>query len=330
MTGTYDPALNLTYWGVGNPGPDFNPAQRPGDNLYTDSVVALDADTGQAQVALPVHAERSRTTGTRRRSRSSSTRSGRARRRKLMLAANRNGFFYVLDRATGKFLLGKPFIEGELGERPRRSSGRPIQTPQPAGVRDLSQGSRAARTGGPPSYSPRTGLFYISAWEDVSGVFSQRDRRATGRAARFMGGTLSAPTRPAPDAAVAPNIRRDPINTWTDAVGHGVARRDRSRPPARASGPSRCTTSTDSGVLTTASDLLFTGGRDGYFQALDARTGDLLWKSSLGSMQIALGTHHLRGRREAVRDDHRRERSSPRTRSGTTRSGILRDRLAFP
>ncbi len=59
VTGSYDPALNLTYWGIGNPGPDFNPAQRPGDNLYTDSVVALDADTGTAAVALPVHAERS-------------------------------------------------------------------------------------------------------------------------------------------------------------------------------------------------------------------------------------------------------------------------------
>ena len=58
VTPSYDPALNLTYWGVGNPGPDWNPDQRPGDNLYTDSVVALDADTGAAEVALPVHAER--------------------------------------------------------------------------------------------------------------------------------------------------------------------------------------------------------------------------------------------------------------------------------
>ena len=81
VTGSYDPALNLTYWGVGNPGPDFNPAQRPGDNLYTDSVVALDADTGTAEVAFPVHAERSRTTGTPRRCRCSSTRPGAARRR---------------------------------------------------------------------------------------------------------------------------------------------------------------------------------------------------------------------------------------------------------
>ncbi len=59
VTGSYDPALNLVYWGIGNPGPDWNPKQRPGDNLYSDSVIALDADTGEAEVALPVHAERS-------------------------------------------------------------------------------------------------------------------------------------------------------------------------------------------------------------------------------------------------------------------------------
>ncbi len=58
LTGSYDPALDLTYWGIGNPGPDWNPAQRPGDNLYSDSVVALDPDTGELAVALPVHAER--------------------------------------------------------------------------------------------------------------------------------------------------------------------------------------------------------------------------------------------------------------------------------
>ena len=58
MTGSYDPQLNLTYWGVGNVGPDYNGAQRPGDNLYTASIVALDADTGKLQMALPVHAAR--------------------------------------------------------------------------------------------------------------------------------------------------------------------------------------------------------------------------------------------------------------------------------
>ena len=103
VTGSYDPDLNLTYWGVGNPGPDWNPEQRPGDNLYTDSVVALDADTGKLKwhfqftpndaydydsVQVPVLVDMD----------------WKGTPAKLMLWANRNGYFYVLDRVTGKFL----------------------------------------------------------------------------------------------------------------------------------------------------------------------------------------------------------------------------------
>jgi alcohol dehydrogenase (cytochrome c) len=280
VTGSYDPALNLTYWGIGNPGPDFNPAQRPGDNLYTDSVVALDADTGKlrwhfqftpndrydwdsTQVPVLVDA------------------AWQGAPAKLLMLANRNGFFYVLDRTTGRFLLGKPFIKvnwaSGVDER-----GRPIETPQPPGA-PVSPGQQGGTNWYSPSYSPRTGLFYIPAWEDVSGVFTTEPAEyRLGRT--FMGGNYRA-TRPVPDAAVAPNIRRDPINTWTNAVGHGsVIAID------PATGARKWTFSmydlTDSGILTTASDVLFTGGREGYFQALDARTGDLLWKSSLGSMQI--------------------------------------------
>ena len=109
LTGSYDPQLNLTYWGVGNVGPDYNGAQRPGDNLYTDSVVALDADTGRLRwhyqftphdvydydsVQIAVLADNWANTGI-----------------NVMLWANRNGNYYVLDRATGRFLLGKPFVK---------------------------------------------------------------------------------------------------------------------------------------------------------------------------------------------------------------------------
>ena len=280
VTGSYDPALNLTYWGIGNPGPDFNPAQRPGDNLYTDSVVALDADTGQlrwhfqftpndrydwdaTQVPVLVDA------------------SWQGAPAKLLMLANRNGFFYVLDRTTGKFLLGKPFTKvnwaSGLDER-----GRPIETPQPPGA-PVFPGQQGGTNWYSPSYSPRTNLFYIPAWEDVSGVFtSDAAEYRPGRT--FMGGNYRA-TRPVPDAAVAPNIRRDPINTWTDAAGHGaVIAVDPATGARKWTFPMYDLT--DSGILTTASDVLFTGGREGYFQALDARTGDLLWKSSLGSMQI--------------------------------------------
>ena len=136
VTGSYDPALNLTYWGVGNAGPDWNNEQRPGDNLYTDSVVALDADTGRLKwhfqftphdrydydsVQVPVLADIT----------------WRGAPLKAMVWANRNGYFYVLDRATGKFLVGKPFVKvnwmDTFDER-----GRPNQTPQPAGAADVA------------------------------------------------------------------------------------------------------------------------------------------------------------------------------------------------
>jgi alcohol dehydrogenase (cytochrome c) len=280
VTGTYDPALNLTYWGVGNPGPDFNAAQRPGDNLYTDSVVALDADTGKlrwhfqftpndrydwdsTQVPVLVDANWNGAPA------------------KLLMLANRNGFFYVLDRTSGKFLFGKPFVKVNWASG-LDANGRPIQTPQPPGATTWP-GQQGGTSWYSPSYSPRTGLFYIPTWEDVSGVFtSQPAQYQPGQ--NYWGGNFRA-TRPAPDAPVAPNIRRGPINTWTDAASHSaVVALD------PATGERRWTFRmydlTDAGILTTASDLVFTGGREGYFQALDARTGELLWKSSLGSAQI--------------------------------------------
>jgi alcohol dehydrogenase (cytochrome c) len=113
VTGSYDPATNLTFWGVGNPGPDWNGDARLGDNLYSCSVVALDADTGKLKwyyqfsphnefdwdsTQVPVLADMQ----------------WKGRPREVMLWANRSGMFYVLDRTTGEFLLGKPFRQGEL------------------------------------------------------------------------------------------------------------------------------------------------------------------------------------------------------------------------
>ena len=280
VTGTYDPALNLTYWGVGNPGPDFNPAQRPGDNLYTNSVVALDADTGALKwhfqftpndaydwdaIQVPVLADGSfRGTPT-----------------KMLMAANRNGFFYVLDRVTGKFLTGRPFVKVNWASG-LDANGRPIATPQPAGSPTFP-GQQGGTNWWSPSYSPRTGLFYVAAWEDVSGVFTPQpvEYKPGGN---FMGGNFRA-TRPTPESAVAPNIGRPPINTWTNAQSHGVVLAiDPNTGDRKWAYPMYDLT--ESGIMTTASDLLFTGGRDGYFQALDARTGALLWKSNLGSAQI--------------------------------------------
>jgi alcohol dehydrogenase (cytochrome c) len=292
VTGTYDPVLNLTYWGTGNPGPDFNPAQRPGDNLYTNSVVALDADTGRlkwhfqftpgdrydwdsTQVPVLVDAP------------------WRGSSAKLLMLANRNGFFYVLDRVTGKFLLGKPFVKQNWASG-LDENGRPIQTPQPPGATTWPS-QQGGTNWYSPSYSPRTGLFYIPTWENFGGVYrTQQSEYKPG--ANFMGGTFRA-TPPVPDAPVPPNIRRGPINNWTDAAAHGsVVALDPATGDRKWTFPMYDLT--DAGILTTASDLLFTGGREGYFQALDARNGRLLWKANLGSTQIVSApiTYQVDGR----------------------------------
>jgi alcohol dehydrogenase (cytochrome c) len=272
LTGSYDAELNLTYWGVGNPGPDWNNAQRPGDNLYTASVVALDADTGRLRwhyqftpndpydydaVQIPVLVD-----------------NWGGARVKVVAWANRNGNFYVLDRATGRFLLGKPFVKvnwmSTFDEK-----GRPTQTPQPAG-QPTYPGNQGGTNWYSPSYSPRTGLFYLSAWEDYASIYRPAPQEyKEGR--NFGGGG------PTTFGAVpgAPGLGRGPINTWTEAAGHGaILALDPSTGQQRWK--FTMTDVTDSGILTTASDLLFAGGREGYFQALDARTGALLWKANLG------------------------------------------------
>ena len=126
LTGSYDPVADLIYWGTGNPGPDWNPAQRPGDNLYSSSVVALDPDTGELawhfqftpndpydydSVQVPVLVDYPAQDGG---------------TLPLMFWANRNGFFYVLDRTTGRFINGQPYVylnwaEGARRRRPGRS-----------------------------------------------------------------------------------------------------------------------------------------------------------------------------------------------------------------
>ena len=184
MTGSYDPALNLTYWGVGNPGPDWNPDQRPGDNLYSDSVIALDADTGALKwhfqftpndgydydaVQVPVLVDTN----------------WQGKPAKLMLWANRNGFFYVLDRVTGKFLLGKPFVKVNWASG-LDANGRPIQTPQPDGTATYP-GNQGGTNWYPPSYSPRTGLFYFAAWDNYGSIY--RKEESTYKPGRhFLGG----------------------------------------------------------------------------------------------------------------------------------------------
>jgi glucose dehydrogenase len=199
---------------------------------------------------------------------------------KVMLWANRNGFYYVLDRATGRFLTGLPFVSLNWAEG-LDDSGRPVETPQPPGA-PTYPGLLGATNWYSPAYSPRTELFYIPAWEGYASVFAAvpqeyvEGRSFTGRTVEGFPRTYSA----VPDAPVLP-FTRGPINDWTDESGQGaILAMDALTGEQRWK--FELTDVITSGILTTGSDLLFTGLRSGYFQALDARTGELLWKASLG------------------------------------------------
>jgi alcohol dehydrogenase (cytochrome c) len=292
LTGSYDPSVNLTYWGVGNPGPDWNPDQRPGDNLYTDSVVALDADTGKLRwhfqftpndaydydsVQTPVLVD-APVGGT---------------PRKLMLWANRNGFFYVLDRTDGKFLLGRPFVKVNWASIELDTNGRPLQTPQPPGM-PTWPGNQGGTNWYSPSFSPRTGLLYVSAWEDYASIYrKQHQEHVDGQP--FHGGGFDAHV-PVPGAPGMPGLLRGPINNWTEAAGHGAVLALEMKTGERK-WKFNMTDVTVAGILTTAGDVLFTGTRDGYVITLDARTGALLYKLNLGSQVVSAPiTYQVNGR----------------------------------
>jgi alcohol dehydrogenase (cytochrome c) len=292
VTGSYDPQLNLTYWGIGNPGPDYNSDKRGGDNLYSDCVVALDADTGKLKwyfqftphddfdydsVQVPILADINWT-----------DRDGRTQPRKAMLWANRNGFFYVLDRTSGKFLLGKPFVK-VTWTKGLDEAGRPMRI---NGVAPSAEGTEIfpSQTGGTnwwsPSFSPRTGLMYVAAWEGVHASFKKAEGEFE-EGKRYTGGGAQ-PTRP--------GNRGPQVIKQNDADGYGVVRALDPQ-SGEKKWEFKMNDVTSSGILTTASDLLFTGGREGLFQALDARTGKLLWKTNAGG-DIAMGpmTYQVNGK----------------------------------
>ncbi len=275
-TGSYDPDLNLIYWGVGNPGPDWNGDMRPGDNLYTSSVIALDADTGKLKwhfqftphdefdfdsTQIPVIADIP----------------WKGTTRKVLLFANRNGFFYVFDRATGEFLLGEPFVKVTWATG-LDAKGRPntVLAPTPEGTL-ISPENQGGTNWYNPSYSPRTGLFYVPSWVDTSAVYFKRNEPY--REGSWFGGGGATHDIPA--------VRAGPINRRRPQSGYGAIQAIEPQ-SGDVKWQFKMTDVTDSGVLSTATDLVFAGGREGYFYALDARTGDPLWKAMVGG-QISAG-----------------------------------------
>jgi len=272
-SGSYDPELNLIYWGTGNPAPSHNGDSRAGDNLYSGSVIALDADTGKLRwhyqftphdewdwdaAQIPVLADLE----------------WRGRPRKLMLWANRNGFYYVLDRATGQFLQAKAFVKqtwnGGFDER-----GRPVKLPNTSPTREgtlIYPGQQGATNWYSPSYSPRTGLFYVPAWVDYFSRYYKLDAEYVPGSA-YIGGTQSSNTG---------GSSRDTklIDTRVDG-GYGAVRALDAK-TGEMKWEFKLGDITDGGILTTAGDVLFTGNRTQYFYGLDARTGDMLWRMYLG------------------------------------------------
>jgi alcohol dehydrogenase (cytochrome c) len=260
ITGAYDPDLNLVYWGTGNPGPDWNGEAREGDNLYSDSVVALDADTGElkwhfqftphdvhdwdaTQIPILIDIEFD------------------GRPRKLLLFPNRNGFFYVLDRVTGEFLRGTAFAKQTWAER-IDENGRPIRIPgmlpNEEGVLVYPSVNGAANWWS-NTYSPRTELLYVVTYDGADTFFIGEDEYVPGE--MFVGG---APERYVPQETYASMIRAIEPRT-------GDTRWEFQLQPK-----------TQSGLLSTASDLVFGGSVDGYFYALDAVNGAELWRINVG------------------------------------------------
>jgi alcohol dehydrogenase (cytochrome c) len=280
VTGSYDPETNLTFWGVGNPGPDYNAESRPGDNLYSCSVVALDADTGKLKwhyqftpadefdwdaVQVPVLTDIE----------------WRGTRRHAMLWANRNGFFYVLDRRTGEFLQATP-IAKQNWNAGFDAKGRPIRTENARASHEgvlIYPGNQGATNWFNPSYSPRTGLFYVNVWENTHHVFARVDEEPKEEGARYVAGRL---TTNYPGFGIAAGMRAaQRPNLRMEEENYGTVRAFDPQ-TGKWKWEYKMSDLTDAGVLTTASDVLFTGGREGYFFALDARDGSLLWKIQLG------------------------------------------------
>lgn len=275
MTGSYD--AGLLYWGVGNPGPDFNDETRQGDNLYTNSVVALDADSGSLRWYfqftpgdvfdydanhVPVIADVSI----------------RGISRRVLMMATKNGFYYVLDAATGEFLLAKEFTR-QTWARGIDGNGRPIRNPDAmpsaTGTR-VYPGSGGGTNWWPPSYNATTSLLYLPVSEKGSVFFSGDRAYVPGEL--FVGGSsIGIPGEP----------NRTLLRAIEPGSGEIVWEFDE---------PAGSTTALTGGVLSVASGIVFWGNDTSFF-ALDANTGEELWSARLGGRIIAAPmTYALDGR----------------------------------
>lgn len=265
VTGAYDPSLNLIYWGVANPSPPYSGDSRPGDNLFTNSVVALNADSGKLAWHFQFTPHDEHDWDSAQTPILADVLIG-GKNRSVICWANRNGFFYVLDRRTGEFLSGVPFVEQNWAEG-LDAKGRPIL------LKENSKSGRLIRPGAvggmnwqPAAFDPRAKLVFVPAIESAS-VFtkSEPDKLVRGTYGLFEGSggstaQLSVLFVRALDAATGEK-------KWEYRFPHEG-------------------TYDHSGLLATAGGLVF-GQSDGVLFALDAVTGQEIWKVSLGGDTLA-------------------------------------------
>jgi len=263
LTGAFDPETNLIYWPTGNPSPNFNGGGRVGDNLYTNSVVALDADRGTLRwyfqfsphdvfdwdaTEIPVLLDGNIV----------------GKRERFLAQANRNGFFYILDAATGLFRMAKPFakVTWAAGVDGR---GRPIKNENIAPTEKgttVFPGVGGATNWESPSYSPATGLFYVPAL-DWGGIFYKGStERHPGEL--FLGGSFQFFANETSQGAVR---ALDPMT--------GVVRWEYRNPATNVGG-----------LLSTGGGVVF-GSQDENFFALNANTGRELWHVGTGGRTVA-------------------------------------------
>lgn len=254
ITGTYDAELDLLYWGTGNPGPDFRSDLRPGENLFTNSVLALDPDTGERVwhyqwtphdvwdydgVGENILFDQDG--------------------RKLLAHFDKNGHLYILDRTNGQFIRAVEFTGTTWGDvDPNTGAITAHLTPTPEGT-EIKPGPSGAKEGFPhAAYSPKTGYLYVPVIENTATYKTGPAEFKEGLP--WWGGDVETLNHPQSGALKA----FDPV------TGREVWKWDGKYPMAGS-------------ILPTAGDLVFSGEPDGHFNAWDARTGELLWRFQTGS-----------------------------------------------
>lgn len=261
MPGTYDPELNTIYWGTSNPAPDFEGDVRPGDDLYTDCLLALDPDTGKLKwyfqytphdvfdydaVETPMLIDAVY----------------RGTAQKLIVEANRNGYIYVLDRTTGKFLSATPFVDKLNWATGINADGKPIRTkvqPSAEGTR-VCPGYAGATNWFAPSYNETTHSIYFMALEECETYFFKSEAFHEGQG-YYSTGVKRIPGETSQKVLVGFNLDTDSIAWKYPQTGN-----------ARSS----------SGTMATAGDLVFFGDDAGSLEAIEAHTGKPLWHFSTG------------------------------------------------